>query len=168
MGFLKDIGLGIAFFGVIGMAVGSGAFIGIMVEQQIFVFLNLILFLCSGPIFGSIVGGFQGVRSKGRPSHSAGAGLIAGPIGFFLAAVIILMLMDAATVIKYPPTEQYWDETMSEEEETMDDDEMERNEFLGFVALLLLPISLTCGLAAFLTADPAGSEKGEKDKGVKR
>ena len=148
----KSIAYGLAFYTVIGLAIGVGIFMGIMMSEDTDEFetfflaiFSIIIFLGSGPVVGSIIGLFQGAASRDKPLHAAGAGFITGPVGFIIAAIIIFMLMVAAISIKYPSEEE---EDPHEDEEVIQD----AAPFFKMVAQILVPISLCCGLGAFITA----------------
>jgi hypothetical protein len=149
----KNIAYGIGLYAAIGFAIGMGIFMAIMMSEDtdefetfFIAFFSVIIFLGSGPILGSFIGIFQGVLSREKPAHAAGAGFIAGPVGYVIAAGIIFMLMIAAISIKYPSDDE--DSDFDDEEEEVQDP----GPFFRMVAQILIPISLCCGLGAFISA----------------
>jgi len=180
----KSMGCGIAFFASLGFAVGLGVFLSIIllddyddIDSMFYAIMGIFIFLASGPIIAGFIGIIVGAASREKPSHAAGAGLVTGAAGFVIAALIIFLLMAAAIAIKFPGAG-------GGDEGDDDDDENEELptdlvDFFGTLLKILLPVSVSGGLTAFISAkvfsgmgagSTLGAGKGgksrEKDPGV--
>lgn len=155
----KNIAFGISYYTIIGLGIGLGSFLGIMLSEDedefetfFLALFSIIIFFGSGPILGAIIGVFQGLASREKPAHAAGAGFITGPIGYVIAAFIIFMLMAMAISLKYP----------DEEGQPSGDDEDEVRDsgpFFRMVMQIIVPISICNGLGAFITAKALSESK---------
>ena len=165
----KNIGYGVAFFAILGFAVGLGVFLSIVLAQDIsdlgdilMAIFGVFIFLVSGPIIAGFVGIMQGAASREKPGHAAGAGFVTGAAGYMIAALIIFIMMAMAISIKFPS-----DSDGSSSDSSSEEDVEDTGAFFRMVLQVLLPTSVSGGLVAFISAKVFSDPNvftGEKEK----